>query len=333
MPPPLDTELHLELATWYLTNGNPATAFSEIRTAAFLGAESARCQALEQKIVAVLPPLLELSHNRYYRMHTLAQAIRRMANGTRVSVLDVGGGHGELAQFLPDVDYCLAEPTVNGIAGEALPFADASFDIVVSCHVLEHIPLADRPMFLDTLMSKARTGVILLNPFQVDGTNEVERLQLVVDLTGFSWAQEHLDCVLPRTEDVEAYANSRGLICRLTPNATIPVSFGFVWVDYFSHRAKLVDAWKRINRYMNTQMVERVDSTELPTAYLVELTRASKTRRTNGKKKRDQGRGKRKRGTTGGNRGGGEGGRGGREREARERREDAVSLGDVQCGP
>lgn len=271
---PMEGALHLELATWYLENGMPATAFSEIRTAAFLGADPAKCEAVQQRTTAVLPPLLELAHNRYYRMHTMAQAIRRMADGARVTVLDVGGGNGELAQFVPEVDYCLAEPRVNGIAGEALPFNDGSFDIVVSCHVLEHIPIADRPAFLDTLMSKARTGVILLNPFHVDGPNSVEGLQLILDITGESWAQEHLDCTVPRTEDVESYAASRGLVCKLTPNAMKAASFGFVWVDYFSLKAKLREPWRRINRYMNTNLIEGVDSSELPSAYLVELTRA-----------------------------------------------------------
>lgn len=271
---PVDSALHLELATWYLENGSPATAFSEIRTATFLGADPARCKALEEKIAIALPPLLELAHNRYYRMHTMAQAIKRMAKGARVTVLDVGGGNGELAQFVPEVDYCLAEPTVNGIAGEALPFNDGSFDIVVSCHVLEHIPFADRPVFLDTLMSKARTGVILLNPFHVDGPNSLDGLQLVLEITGYSWAKEHLDCTVPRTEDIESYAASRGLVCKLSPNAMKAVSFGFVWVDYFSLKAKLREPWRRINRYMNTNLIERVDSSELPSAYLVELTRA-----------------------------------------------------------
>jgi 2-polyprenyl-3-methyl-5-hydroxy-6-metoxy-1,4-benzoquinol methylase len=57
-----------------------------------------------------------------------------------IKVLDVGGGHGQLASFLPEASYCLAEPSVNGISGADLPFADRSFDYVVSCHVLEQIP-------------------------------------------------------------------------------------------------------------------------------------------------------------------------------------------------
>jgi hypothetical protein len=81
------------------------------------------------------------------------------------SLLDVGGGEGVLSLFLPQVQYVLVEPTINGISGTELPFEDKSFDIVVSCHVLEHVPPTERFQFLGQLCTKARRHVLLLNPF------------------------------------------------------------------------------------------------------------------------------------------------------------------------
>ncbi|WP_198246783.1 class I SAM-dependent methyltransferase [methane-oxidizing endosymbiont of Gigantopelta aegis] len=99
-----------------------------------------------------------------------------------------------------------------------MPFEDKSFDVVVSCHVLEHIPVEDRDVFLEQLCAKAKKSVVLLNPFQVEGVNEVERLQLHIDIIGAWWAKEHLECSLPLVEDVEKFSKQRGYKCEVKPH-------------------------------------------------------------------------------------------------------------------
>jgi hypothetical protein len=203
----------------------------------------------------------------------LASEIVSRAGRSDVSVLDVGGGDGGLASFIPEASYCLAEPTVNGISGTNLPFPDHAFDYVVSCHVLEHIPVKERAGFLDQLLRKAKYGVILLNPFHIDGTYVDERLKLVIKLTGAQWAKEHLDCSLPKVHEIEAYANDRGLDVCIKPNGSLTTSMALVFVDYFASKSGLHDKRDEFNRFFNEKFTEIHYSEEYPNAYLVYLGR------------------------------------------------------------
>jgi len=270
---PLNAALHLQYAAEALRKGKAYLSYAELKTAEYLGAECDEVKEGMSLALAAMPRSELMNHNGYYRLASLASELALRNKGKNFSVLDVGGGEGMLASFIPEASYCLADPCSNGISGINLPFADCSFDYVVSCHVLEHIPAGDRDAFLDQLFSKSKRGVILLNPFYIEGTYEKERLQLFIDITGAQWAKEHLECTLPKIEDVRSFAEQRGLSFSMKPNGTLTTGIAIEFMNYFAGKAGLIDEYKKINEFFNLKYQRILDSSDYPVGYLIYLGR------------------------------------------------------------
>jgi len=272
---PLNARLHFHYALDVSQKGNPFLAYAELKTAEYLGEDQKQIEKHKATFRRDVPDLKYMNHNQYFRFTSLADEIISRAGKASISILDVGGGQGQLATFLPDnYTYCLAEPAVNGISGIDLPFPDNAFDYVVSCHVLEHIPVDERSVFLDQLLSKSGHGVILLNPFHVEGAHVNERLKLIIDVTGVQWAKEHFVCTLPKIDDIQDFAIERGLQIFVTPNGTLTTTTAFVFIDYFFGMTKgHSEDWKEINAFFNQKYKDILDSDKYPTAYMIYLGR------------------------------------------------------------
>jgi hypothetical protein len=226
-------------------------------------------RALADRTASV--PLTALDHNRFLRLRTLAAEIERLAGGGSASVVDVGGGDGALALFLPGCRYLLIEPETNRLSGLDLPLPGGSADVVCACHVLEHIAPEQRDAFLDRLVAVSRRHVLLLNPFAAAGVDHAARLQLAVDLTGAGWAREHLECGLPQLDTVTEYARRRGLRLDLRPHGAVGTSFTVTMMHHFANLAGRGAEAARINAYLNSLGEEHLTSGALPSAWLVHL--------------------------------------------------------------
>jgi tetratricopeptide (TPR) repeat protein len=202
--------------------------------------------------------LKNIPHHTYVRLKILAEHIRRLysENLSTIRLLDIGGGAGYLACFLPDVQYVLVEPTVNKLSSFDLPFNFKTFDCVVSCHVLEHVEESARFAFLDKLCSLAKSSVILLNPFQMadERLDKIadKDLQMVWEITGVPWAREHLECGEPPSLDmVRDYANTHNYSLQITPNNCHFSQLLYVYMEYFAHAACRYEDFQKINRVFN----------------------------------------------------------------------------------
>src|SRR4051794_29819999 len=82
-------------------------------------------------------------YGRHRDAHDVAELVRTLEGPTRLAVLDVGGYPGLSARFLPADWVVIVDPCAAAFAEEraaaflrgsglALPFKDASFDLVLS---------------------------------------------------------------------------------------------------------------------------------------------------------------------------------------------------------
>ena len=270
-----DKRIFISLANAYMKTGRPELAIKTCETV-LNGAVDHQIETdvrslLEKSQVEEMVGLDKLNHNTFYRMKTLSDHLSKLFKTSDISVLDIGGGEGLLSLFLPDSEYMLIEPTINGISALNPPFSSKKFDCVVACHVLEHIPVELREVFLDSICSLARRYVILLNPFYDENTDQAKWQQMIFEITGAAWAKEHIDCVMPKIEDITAFALKRNYEYRVIPNGSKMMTIAMVFLDHYIKQVANSDEIEKINEMFNAVMADKLINEKWPNAHLIEI--------------------------------------------------------------
>jgi SAM-dependent methyltransferase len=163
--------------------------------------------------------------DRYSRYGAIVRALRATLGPGPLRVLDVGDGAGYISAFDPGVEavsvdlHPTAEPLAGtvrlGADGTRLPFANGTFDAVVSSDALEHVPPRLRDAFVTELARTSRGPVLLAAPFDTPGVAGAEELvrRFVLLVTGDAQEQldEHRDHGLPDVDAVAACFTDLGL--------------------------------------------------------------------------------------------------------------------------
>jgi ubiquinone/menaquinone biosynthesis C-methylase UbiE len=136
-----------------------------------------------------------------------------------LELLEVGSGSGGVTEFLDHpvtgVDTAFertAERATRWLtpveaSATALPFEDESFDAVLSCEMVEHLPAGDRTKALTEMFRVLRPGGRMVVTFPADEAARkldswLNRAYNKRHRKDHPWAVEHLREGVPRTEDV-----------------------------------------------------------------------------------------------------------------------------------
>lgn len=159
--------------------------------------------------------------DQYSRQRIVASIINVIRKKSETfTVIDIGGYKGKTQDSLPSdhvtvVDIVDAEEA-NYIQTSALnlPMKSATYDLVVSFDVLEHINKNDREKFISECLRVAKRGVIICAPHHTDGNEAAEdklnNLYKSISGEDHRWLKEHIENGLPDFVSLTKIAEKSG---------------------------------------------------------------------------------------------------------------------------
>jgi hypothetical protein len=186
--------------------------------------------------------LLRMPFDQYGRYRMVQEAVTTVAQTLgreTLRILDVGGYYQEAdgtprlpsQQFLDahdltvlDLPPCDLPGYVQG-DGTQMDFADGSFDLVISCDTLEHIPPRLRDRFIHEITRVARYGVVLICPmhdYQVALAEQVLFAYIQAELHAkHDQLREHREYGLPQPPLVRRSFEDAGCAWRDYPSGDL----------------------------------------------------------------------------------------------------------------
>lgn len=182
-------------------------------------------------------PLSELQfdvHQRYAYLQQTVAALVRGRPSQKLRVLDVGCGPLPITQWYladlavvvrADVEQFGDSEVVLLTPGQALPFDDRSFDIVLAMDVLEHVGADDRTAFLRDCFRVCSQFAVFAYPEGSGLTEGAERRFAQAFRTIFAaentFLQEHASMGLPRTAAVTEVLERAGAVISRGQNVNL----------------------------------------------------------------------------------------------------------------
>lgn len=129
--------------------------------------------------------LRRLPFDHFARYQLAAEVVEQTRRSGASRVLDIGGGPGSLSAFCPTdrvissdlhmpSQWHAAAPDLVLADGARLPFADGTFDIVVTLDTLEHVPPDRRPHLLAEALRVSSGYVLVVCPCGTPGVPEAD---------------------------------------------------------------------------------------------------------------------------------------------------------------
>jgi len=192
---------------------------------------------------APLPSLdfLQLNYDVGHRLRHMGELVHQLKLPQGAPLLDVGGHPGLLAKAFSDLNIFTTDIIPGGpdgyiqAAGDALPFADATFDVAIACDVLEHVPPSRREKFLEELLRVSRRAVIVAGPYATPGTQRAEAIALELLPESYEarrWLVEHQAHGLPYLGEPMAIFAGQAHGIRVIPADTLST-----WLVFFAAEA------------------------------------------------------------------------------------------------
>lgn len=159
---------------------------------------------------------LFLPYDLFERHMVVGHLLQRTMKGPAkpIVILDVGGRSELLRRFVP---YRVVSVNLDGSgdllgSGTALPFSNGSFSAIVSIDTIEHLPHADRVLFLNECLRVVQHCLLVAAPFGSEGHQAYEKRlgSLHRSLLGEShvYLSEHIRFGLPGTAELDQLAGS-----------------------------------------------------------------------------------------------------------------------------